>query len=57
MKKITYLLSIALFVSCGAPNENKEKNNVENKIQTQVAETEKIGRSLPLELSEIPWQK
>ena len=41
MKKITYLLSIALFASCGAPNENKEKNNVEKEVQTQVAETEK----------------
>ena len=40
MKKITYLLSIALFVSCGSSNENKE-NSVEKEIQTEVAEVEK----------------
>ena len=40
MKKITYLLLIAIFASCGSSNDNKQ-NNVENQIQTEVAEKEK----------------
>ena len=40
MKKITYLLLIAIFASCGSSNDNKQ-NNVENQIQTEVAEVEK----------------
>ena len=40
MKKITYLLLIAIFASCGSSNDNKQ-NNVENQIQTEVAENRK----------------
>ena len=40
MKKITYLLFITIFASCGSSNDNKQ-NNVENQIQTEVAEVEK----------------